>query len=258
MAVAFKAVGPAGAGSTSTISVDYPASKAAGDLAIIVVGTGIGAVTTPTGFTVADFVGVGSGGNDVDATRLYVFYRFLDGSEGASVVVDRGAGYTIAGILLYTGADTTTPLTLSTGKTQSPASTAASTNAIATKASDGSDMFLACYAHARDALTASARTSSAFANVAATVTNRFNDFTNAAGGGGILVEEGDPSGNSTGDVSHSMTITSSVWVSFLVRINAAAAGPTSFTLTADQATFSYTGQAANSWFTAPRPSCRLT
>lgn len=226
MAAALKDIGAVAVGGGATVATSYPASAAVGDLAMLLCLSGNGATpAAPTGFTTITFASVGSGGTDVGALRIYAYYRTLDGSEGATVNAPRASGTQIqAAILLFTGHDTTTPVTSSTAKNQTPAATTASTNTIATKASDGIDYFLAFYGHDRDANTASVRTNSVFANISATVSSVLNDFSTQSGGGGFVVEGGAPTGDSTGSVSHSMDITSSIWASLLFRINAGAGG----------------------------------
>lgn len=221
MAVARSAVGATATGTTSTVAVAYPASLAAGQVAVLFTESGNGAdPAAPTGFTHAGSIGVGSTGTDVSATKLSVFYRVLDGSESGSVNANLIFGHLVGKMVTYTGADATTPVTLSTGKTQTPASTTQSTNTLASKAADGNDIFISVAGHDRDSATQSAYGSPVWNNIAGSDFSLIQTSYNGAGGGGIVAQELSPSGDSTGAVSGSGTITSSIWASFLIRINA--------------------------------------
>lgn len=221
MAVAFVGVGATASGTTATIAVSYPAGIASGQVAYAFSESGNGAdPAPPTGFVQVASVGVGSSGTDVGATKLNVFRRILDGSEGASITMNLINGHIVGKILVYSGQDTTTPETVSTTLTQPVAATTANTNSIASKTGDGNDMFLASYAHDRDSSVASSISGTAFANIGATNTGRIVTSVSAAGGGGLVVMEGAPTGDSTGAVSHSINCTSTIWASVLIRVNA--------------------------------------
>jgi hypothetical protein len=207
------------------ITLTYPVTPNVGDVALIFVETAAQNVNTPSGYSISPGspVSVGSPGV-AGGTQLNIFQRVCDGTEGATVVVNSSSiDHKIGVVAVYSGCDTTTPVTASTGKTQTPASTTGSTNTIASLAGDGSDHFLLCMAHDRDASSQSSASSITWSNITmstnATVTN---SFTASNSGGGLLVIEGTPSGDSTGAVSlSSITITSTIWASLLLRLNAA-------------------------------------
>ena len=108
MAVAFVGVGATANGSTATISVPYPAGIASGQVAYAFSESGNGAdPAPPTGFVQVASVDVGSTGTDTGATKLNVFRRILDGSEGANITMNRINGHIVGKILVYSGQDTT-------------------------------------------------------------------------------------------------------------------------------------------------------
>lgn len=221
MAVARVAIGATTTGTTATIAVAYPAGVAAGQVAILFTESGNGAdPAAPTGFTHQGSVGVGSSGTDVGATKFSVFTRILDGSESGSVTVNMVNGHVVGKMVTYSGADATTPVTLSAGETQTPASTTQSTGPIASKTSDGNDIFISIAGHDRDSATQSAYTSAVWNNITGASNSLIQTSYNGGGGGGICGQELVPSANSTGAVSGSGTITSSVWAGFMVRVNA--------------------------------------
>lgn len=244
MAVSRVASSSGAASGTGTFSLNFPAgyTPTAGELCVIWEEGGTTAPTVPTGFTREGFADVGSAGTDISATRLDIYRKILTGSETSPLSINTGFGHGMAAMAIYTGHDPTTPLTLSTAKNQTPAATASSTNTIASAAGDGNGMFIAAYAHDRDSVTASAVTSPDFANLAGEASATLTAVSiNTAGGGGLVVVEGDPAADSSGAVSHSVTITSSIWASLLIRVNPAAVAAV---LTATAGSYTLTGTAS--------------
>lgn len=100
MAISFGAIGAKNTSGTTTISVDYPASPAAGDIAIAgrVLWDSAATATDETGWTAAAD-GTGGTGSTADShtSRARIDYRQLDGSETGSVTFDQGG--TISGAL---------------------------------------------------------------------------------------------------------------------------------------------------------------
>jgi hypothetical protein len=91
MSIAFGTAGAVAPGTTS-VSVAYPSSIAAGDLLLLVATAKYNAYSgTPTGFTLLHERVGGSGGTGVDAgnVRTAVWYRIADGSEPASVTISK-------------------------------------------------------------------------------------------------------------------------------------------------------------------------
>jgi hypothetical protein len=92
MAIAFGSAGAVATGTTSA-SVAYPSSIAAGDLLILTANAKYSAYTSapPTGFTLLSERIGGSGGTGVDVgnVRTSVWYRIADGSETGSVSITK-------------------------------------------------------------------------------------------------------------------------------------------------------------------------
>lgn len=227
MAVSFKASLQSAGIAGINLTLNYVASKAAGDLALGIIETGnTAAFPSLAGFTQGGRSGAGANGSGTNATQIAVFTRILDGSEGASAAFTGGADHCVGIMLLYNGFDPRNPVSFSAGTSSAVAQTSVNSGPIAQKQGDGDDMFLACYAWDRDAATASARTNSNFANLnGETITNRANTGTGSNAGGGHLIEEGDPASDSVGAVTHSVDFTSSIWAGILLRINALKAFP---------------------------------
>jgi PKD repeat protein len=119
MAVAFRAAAAFASNSSGNPVISYPAGVASGDLLIIqyMVGNSATVATTPSGWTL--LYGPVATSDGSQPARAYVYYRVAGGSEPGSVTfAHTGSSGQAGGIMsAYTGADTTTPINVSTTAT---------------------------------------------------------------------------------------------------------------------------------------------
>lgn len=175
---------------TGALSVGLPTGWAEGDLLIIFAESENQNISTPTNWTQLNNSPQGSGTAANDASvRLHVFYKYATSSEGSVTVADSG-DHTSAIMHAYRGTAATPGLTVSpieatagdTGTTSTsvtfPAVTTTVNNCLIVNAIAGS----------QDTTTpqASGWTNASLSNV----TERSDDYTTDAGGGGISVATG--------------------------------------------------------------------
>ena len=118
MGVAYVNSSTVAIGTRSNTSFTKPTGAASGQLCLILTSAGNSsavAVTPPSGFTNPDG-GTSSpllsiSKSDPWTTRLFRFYRFLDGSEGASFATTHTSGSTDGICYLFSGVDTSAPFT---------------------------------------------------------------------------------------------------------------------------------------------------
>lgn len=222
MAVTPVSTGAAAFGTGATVALPFPATVGNGELAIATLESGNGTTpAAPAGWTAVDSVGVGADGTDIGATKLMIYRRQCDGTEGGTTAsFTRIFGHTIGRIRTYSGHDTTTPITVSVAQVQTPAATTVSTAGLASKVDDRNDVFLACYAYDFDSASSSGTGSSNFTGLSSETLSVAANNTSGAGGGGVYSFQGVPTSDSTGTVSHSALCNSTIWVSLLLRINA--------------------------------------
>lgn len=226
MAVARTSTGTAVPG-TAGITVLPGAGAAVGDYGIIIVETANQTMAAPSGW--AKSVEGGGTGTAAAAggTRLIIFTRvsIVSADISPGVTLADSGDHQHAVFLTYSGVDTGTGLQTSSETVGTPATTSASTGTIGIFQSG--DAALAVIGTDRDNATVSTNTSPAWSG-SPTGTNNgviVNVSSTSGAGGGIIADEFIFSATPAGAVGFSVTITSSIYTSFLLRIPAAATNP---------------------------------
>lgn len=114
MSASFASWGTAAVSTTTTVAPSYPASIAAGDLLVLMIGlkNTDRTVTTPTGWLLRTDKtgGTGSFGTDTGPTRVYMFCKIADGTESGTLsvtsTVSGGSHISIAKIARFTKSST--------------------------------------------------------------------------------------------------------------------------------------------------------
>lgn len=188
MAVTFVAAGSQASG-TGAITAGLPSGIQTDDLLLLVVESANETITVNTsGWTQLASSPQGTGtAAGTAATRLAVYWRWVDGTEANTSIADSG-NHTIATIAAYRGVDTTSPLNAQAGTVNASASTTCTFPSITTTV----DNCLVLLINARalpDSNTNTQTTNHTNANLTGIVTDvQYN--TSAGNGGGFCVASG--------------------------------------------------------------------
>jgi PKD repeat protein len=113
MAIAFRSAGALAGGTSSSLTINYPAGVASGDLLVLqYAALAARTVTTPGGWT--KLYGPVATAGTSPAISIYAYYRVAGASEPSSVSVALDSNGGAQGIIsAYSGCDTTTPINTS-------------------------------------------------------------------------------------------------------------------------------------------------
>lgn len=210
MAVEYISIGSVAA-NAAAITVGLPASRQTDDLLLLLVETANQDVTL-TGTDSSNWVqltsspqGTGTAAGTA-ATRLTVYYRWVDGTE-ANIGVGDSGDHQIAQIINYRGVDTTNPFNAQAGSTRTTAGTTVTYPSVVTTVDDC--MVLLMEAHSLPDSNSTAITSGYTNANLTSITERMDQNTNAGNGGGFSLAEGIKATAGTVGTS-SATTTSSV------------------------------------------------
>lgn len=187
MAIQYISGGAAAAGAAA-LTVSLPTTRANDDLLLLLVETANQAVTTPTGWSIVAGTpqGVGTAAATT-ATRISLFYRFVDGSETNPSIADSG-DHQIAQIICYRGVDPVNPFNASAGSVKSTASTTATFPGITT--TKDNCLVLLAEAHALPDSNSTAIAGTRSGSNLTGLVERLDNNTNAGNGGGFSLADG--------------------------------------------------------------------
>jgi hypothetical protein len=206
VAVQYVSAGTAASGAAA-ITVALPATRQTDDLLLLLVETANQAVTTPSGWTEAPSSPQGTGtAAGTAATRLSLFYRWVDGTETNASVADSGDHQT-AQIICYRGVDLSNPFNASAGSVKDTASTAVTFPSVTTTVDNCRVLLIEAHA-----LPDSNSTAIVSGHTNANLTDiieQLDQNTNAGNGGGFSLADGAmETAGATGTSSATLTTSS--------------------------------------------------
>lgn len=239
MAIAFRGVG-ASRGAAGDQTPELPSGWQVDDFHLLLVESANEAVpAVSAGWTQLSSSPQGTGvAAGTTATRVTAYYRIAQSSDAAPTVDDAG-NHTFSVILGWSGVDTSSPIDAQAGGTAS-SSTSVSFPNVTTTVANAEIIHL--FAWATDS--ASGQAGAATNGNLTSITERLDEGTTAANGGGISVITGTKA--SVGAIGNTTLTAAAATVQGLITLALKpAGGGSTYTLTAGAGSFTETGQAAS-------------